>query len=189
MRRRMHIQMTQPRTSQPWRGGSLLVPTAAQLELSSSPSTALPTGWFFAGQRSDGDATRQEVRSTHCLLLSPEEWHGTKYGSNAVRLHRHPYIDAPQRSVSIEHHLSCIFPAHPRSLASVLIPRPAARRVSASACAALRVSAFRKSLCKERKTFSEPSEKDTAWRLGAGHLASLRAGVSRGQSGKYKQEK
>jgi hypothetical protein len=43
-----------------------------------------------------------------------------------------------------------------------------------------RVSAFRKSLCKERKRFSEPSEKDAAWPWERGTLASLRARVSRG---------
>jgi len=34
-----------------------------------------------------------------------------------------------QMIVAVEHQFSCIFPAHPRSLASVLIPRPAALRV------------------------------------------------------------
>ena len=38
-----------------------------------------------------------------------------------------------QADVSIERQFSSIFPAHPRSLASVLIPRPAALRGSASA--------------------------------------------------------
>ena len=40
-----------------------------------------------------------------------------------------PSTSTLQMTVAVEHQFSCIFPAHPRSLASVLIPRPAALRV------------------------------------------------------------
>jgi len=117
------------------------------------------------------------------LLVQPEAWQATGHGSTAVRLYRHPYIRAFQIDVFIERQFSRIFPAHPRSLASVLIPRPAARRVSAShgperqrgnarrgsGPCALRVSAFKKSLCKERKKIFRTFRKRRRLALGAGH--------------------
>jgi len=78
-----------------------------------------------------------------------------------------------------------IFPAHPRSLASVLIPRPAARRDSA-------FSAFRKSLRQKRndrrkKRFSEPSE-NASLGLGSGaHSRRFAQECPEGNPGKYKQ--
>jgi len=80
----------------------------------------------------DDDAKHWNVRFTHSLLLQPGARQATGYGSTAVWFDRHPYIGALQTGVSIERQFSRIFPAHPRSLASVLIPRPAARRCSAS---------------------------------------------------------
>ena len=50
-------------------------------------------------------------------------------GSSAASLRLHPLASTLQMIVAVEHQFSCIFPAHPRSLASVLIPRPAALRV------------------------------------------------------------
>jgi hypothetical protein len=44
-------------------------------------------------------------------------------------LRTRPPASTLQMIVAIERQFSCIFPAHPRSLASVLIPRPAALRV------------------------------------------------------------
>ena len=119
----------------------------------------------IARRDAENDAKHWNARSTRSLLLQPEAWQTTGYGSVATWLDRHRYIGALQTSVYLERQFSRIFPAPPRSLASVLIPRPAARRVSAShgperqrgnarrgsdPCA-LRVSAFKKSLCKERK--------------------------------------
>jgi len=50
-------------------------------------------------------------------------------GSSAASLRLRPPESTLQMIVAVEHQFSCIFPAHPRSLASVLIPRPAALRV------------------------------------------------------------
>jgi hypothetical protein len=44
-------------------------------------------------------------------------------------LRTRPLASTLQMIVAVERQFSCIFPAHPRSLASVLIPRPAALRV------------------------------------------------------------
>ncbi len=52
-------------------------------------------------------------------------------GSAAASLRSRPSASTLQMIVAIERQFSCIFPAHPRSLASVLIPRPAALRRSA----------------------------------------------------------
>jgi hypothetical protein len=71
----------------------------------------------FAWRGAENDAKHWNVRSTRSLLLQPEAWQTTGYGSTAVRLHRHPYIGALQTGVYLERQFSRIFPAHPRSLA------------------------------------------------------------------------
>jgi hypothetical protein len=64
---------------------------------------------------------------TLCLLSGI---HGQQQGSSAAAsLRTRPFASTLQMIVAIERQFSCIFPAHPRSLASVLIPRPAALRV------------------------------------------------------------
>ncbi len=50
-------------------------------------------------------------------------------GSSAASLRLRPLASTLQMIVAVERQFSCIFPAQPRSLASVLIPRPAALRV------------------------------------------------------------
>jgi hypothetical protein len=155
-----YIQTMLARTSQSWReSGFLLVLAAPQLGLCNSPSTPSPKDRFFA-QRGTEDDGERSAWITHSLLLQPDRWEVSTSGSTAVRLHRHPEHHASlQTGVSTECHLSRIFPAHPRSLASVLIPRPAARRVSASATPpyGLRLS---ENLCaKNTKRFPEPSVK------------------------------
>jgi len=100
--------------------------------------------------------------------------------SVSARLRMRPLPWTLQTIVAAERQFSRTFPAHPRSLASVLFPRPAARRVSASAAPpfGFRLS---KNLCAtSAKRFFEPSEKDATWPWERGTLASLRARVSRG---------
>ena len=129
------------------------------------------------------DANDWNMRSTHPLLLQPEAWQATGYGSTAVGLHRHPFIGAIQIGVSIERQFSRIFPAHPRSLARCL---SRARRHGASLLRLRRPAGFgfQKILyATNAKRFSEPSEKVAAWPWERGALASLRARVSRGYSG------
>ena len=200
MSRRAHTPTILACTSPPRIEASLLLALAGlHEEPHTSPSAVSPFSRFFARLNAEGTVVppdtvhpltafvaelvgRQTQRFFCCLVVMASDAQCTL-----------------QASVSVECHLSRIFPAHPRSLASVLTPRPAARRVSASAShpsrskadlpgtpfAALRVTAFRKSLCKkqERKKIFRTFRKSAAWHLGAGHLASLRAGVSRGQSG------
>ena len=172
---------TLTRTSQSRRKADLLLAfVAPRLEPCIPPSTPSPKDRSFAWKYAEASTgSFGAVHPQPALIAGPTA--SERRGSSVVWLRRHPYIDALQTSVSIERHLSRIFPAHPRSLASVLIPRPAARRDSA-------FSAFRKSFrllpatSAERKDFPNlPKMRRLA--LGAGHLASLRARVSRGQSG------
>lgn len=98
------------------------------------------------------------------------------------------YIEALQTGVSGERQFSRIFPVHPRSLASVLSPRPSALGVLLRLCRpsglgfqrkiSLRLRPLRARFC-----LRSLRRKTRLRRLGAGHLASLRAGVSRGQYG------
>jgi len=125
--RQAHILTIPPRIFQPRRGASLLsARNNSELKPCNSPSTPSPEDRTFAWRGAEDDAGHRRLWSSHSLLLQPEQWQATEHGSAAVRLHGHPYRDAFQTSVSIERHLSRIFPAHPRSLASVLIPRPSA---------------------------------------------------------------
>jgi hypothetical protein len=71
----------------------------------------------IARRDAENDAKHWNVRSTRSLLLQPEAWQTTGYGSTAVWSHRHPHIGALQTGISIERQFSRIFPAHPRSLA------------------------------------------------------------------------
>jgi hypothetical protein len=134
----------------------------------------------IARRDAENDAKHWNARSTRSLLLQPEAWQTTGYGSVATWLDRHPYIGALQTSVYLERQFSRIFPAHPRSLARCL---SRARRHGASLLRLRRPAdfGFQKILCATNaKRFSEPSEKDAAWPWERGTLASLRARVSRG---------
>jgi hypothetical protein len=180
-----------PRNSQPWRGAHLpIAHTVPESGPCNSRSIPFPECRPFAWRVAEDDAGHRNVRPTHCL--QPEEGQTTEQGSAAVRLRRHPYIDALQTSVSLERHFSRIFPAHPRSLASVYSPRPAALRVSASATtpagqkrtcrgpryyAALWVSAFRKSFVQRTQKDLPNLPKKTPLDLGSGapRVASRRS--------------
>lgn len=173
------------------------IPALASASLGSRNWSSIPSPQCrpSAWRDAKNDAKHWNVRPTHSPLLQPEAWQTTGYGSAAVWLHPHPYIGALQTGISIERQFSRIFPAHPRSLASVLIPRhitpsrkdrvpgtPILRHGAAllrTACA-LRVSAFKKSLCNERKKIFRTFRKSAAWPWERGTLASLRARVSRG---------
>jgi hypothetical protein len=159
-------------------------------------------------QASDGNAAMQKVWPTHssaypCSLRRVPKQGPLPLDGDGV------LIDSnPSAIVSIERQFSCIFPAPPRSLASVLIPRPAARRVSAShgperqrgnhgevlahAPCGFRLSEnlFDKSPHKTRtKRFSEPSEKAPLG-LGSGaHSRRFAQECPEGNPGKYTKEK
>jgi hypothetical protein len=91
------------------------------------------------GRRCRHSSTGQSHGERRRTMRSAGLWYppalcfcGRKRGKRLVMVplprvrNRHPYIGALQTSVSRKRQFSCIFPAHPRSLASVLIPRPAA---------------------------------------------------------------
>jgi hypothetical protein len=186
--RRARILWMTSHTSQPRRAmGLLLALTASVLEPCHSPSIPSPKIRSFAWQGAEDDADHRRLWLTHSLLLLPETWQASRYSSTAVRLHQRPYRDALQTSVYLERQFSHIFPVLPSVTRFGATPAPCGTaRLCFDLTGALRVSAFRKSFLRrpqKRKRFSEPSEKDAAWHLGAGHLASLRARVSRGQSG------
>jgi len=125
---------------------------------------------------------------TLCLLSGIR---GRQQEDSAPALLRtRPPASTLQMIVAVEHQFSCIFPAHPRSLASVLIPRPAARRVSASAYAALRVSVFKKSLCNERKKIFRTFRKRHRLALGSeAHSRRFAQECPEANPGKYNKEK
>ena len=182
MSRRAQTRTILTHTSQPRRAASLLLaPTAPALKLCSSTSTSSPRHRSFAWQDAEDDGERT-VWFTHCLLLQPDWWQATEYGSAAARLHRHPEHHAVlHASVSVKRHPSSYFPCSPSVTRLGAGPAPCGTaRLCFGLSAALRVSAFRKSLCKERKKIFRTFRKSAAWHLGAGHLASLRARVSRG---------
>jgi hypothetical protein len=141
---------------------------------------------LLARRDAEDDAKSRNVRSTRSLLLQPETWQETGYGSTAAWLHRHPYIGASQTGVSIERQFSSI------SLLTLghslgACPAPCGTARLCFGFAALRVSAFRKSLCNERKRFSEPSEKAPLG-LGSGaHSRRCAQECPEGNPGKYNQ--
>jgi hypothetical protein len=189
---RMQIPTTLTRTSFSRRqAGLLLAVTTPEWMVCVSPTT--PSLFFrpFAWLDTGNDAG-QTVQFTHAQHLQPDS-----VASPDVRvgiwLHRHPERRRVlQSSVSVKRHLSCIFPAHPRSLASVLIPRPAARRVSASASppSGLRLSEnlFDKPPQRARtRRFSEPSVKAPLGTWERGTSRRFAQECPEGNPGKYKQ--
>ena len=191
MNRQAHMETILPRTRRLWHiAGLLSVHNASELEPYRPPSTPSPRARFFAWRDEEDDESHRKLWSPHSLLLQPEQWRATEHGSAAVRLHGRPYRDALQTIVSIERHLSHIFPAHPRSLASVHSPRPAALRVSALAIAALWVSAFRKSFVQRTQKDFPNLPKKTPLDLGSGaHSRRFAQECPEGNPGKYEQEK
>ena len=153
-------------------------------------SSSIPSLQYrpFVWRGAENDAKHWNVWSTRSLLLQPEAWQTTGHGSTAVRLHRHPSIDALQTGVSIERHFSRIFPAHPRSLARCL---SRARRHGASllrTSCALRVSAFRKSFVQRTQKDFPNLPKKTPLGLGSGaHSRRFAQECPEGNPGKYNQ--
>jgi hypothetical protein len=89
------------RTSQRIRGAeSIPALASASLESRNWPSIPSPQYRPFAWRDAEDDAKHWNVRSTHSLLLQPETWQATGYGSTAVRLHRHPYIVVPEKPIN-----------------------------------------------------------------------------------------
>jgi len=192
MSQRAHMRTILAHTSQPRIEASLLLALAApDEEPHTSPTAVLPFSRFFARQDAGGRAVPPSVVHTLSAFVA---------GLGGRRTQRvfcclvAMASDAPcnlQTSVSVEHHLSRIFPAHPRSLASVLTPRPAARRVSASALPpyGLRLSENLLAKNKNAKRFSEPSVKAPLGTWERGTSRRFAQECPEGNPGKYKQEK
>ena len=129
MNRRVQTRTILARTSQPRRAARLLLTlTAPALKLYSAPSTSSPRHRSLAWQGVEDDGGRT-VWLTHCLLLQPNWWETRGYGPTAAWFPG--ILNAMQSFMQVFRYSAIpprIFPAHPRSLASVLIPRPAARR-------------------------------------------------------------
>ncbi len=192
MSRQTPIPTILARTSQPRIEASLLLALAAlDEEPHTSPTAVSPFFRLFARQNAGGRTVPPDA--VHSISAFVAGLGGLRTQKGFCRLVAMA-SDAPctlQKGVSVEHHLSRIFPAHPRSLASVLTPRPAARRVSASASPpyGLRLS---ENLCaknKNAKRFSEPSVKAPLGTWERGTSRRFAQECPEGNPGKYKQEK
>ena len=189
MSRRAQTRTILTRTSQLRRAENLLpAPTALELELcNNSPSIPSPKNRSFAWQAAEDDGERM-VWFTHSLLLQQDRWRTRAYSSAAVRLHRHPERHAVlHASVSIKRHPSSYFPCPPSVTRFGAYPAPCGTARLCFGFAALRVSAFRKSLCNERQKFSEPSEKAPLGTWERGTSRRFAQECPEGNPGKYKQ--
>ena len=177
------------RTSQLRRAASLLpASTAPELEPCNSPSIPpSPKDRFFAWQGVEDDGKRA-AWFTHSLLLQPGQWQASTSGPTAVRLHRHPERHGVlHASVSVKHHPSSYFPCSPSVTRFGAYPAPCGTARLCFGFAALRVTAFRKSLCNERKKIFRTFRKSAAWHLGAGTSRRFAQECPEGIPGKYKQ--
>ncbi len=186
---RVQVRAILARTSQRVRAaGSIPALADPSRKLYNWPSIPSPQYRPFAWQDAEDDAKHWNVWYTHGLLLQPKRWQTTGHSSTTVWSHRHPYIGALQTSVSIERQFSRIFPAHPRSLASVLIPRPAARRVSASHSVRPAGFGFQKIFVQRTQKDFPNLPKKTPLGLGSGaHSRRFAQECPEGNPGKYKQ--
>jgi hypothetical protein len=187
--RRAQTRTILAHTSQLRRAVSLLpAPTAPALVLCNSSSIPSPRHRFFAWQGAEDDGERM-VWFILSLLLQPDRWQTRAYSSVAVQLHWHPERHAVlHASVSVHRHPSSYFPCLPSVTRFGAYPAPCGTaRLCFGLSAALRVSAFRKSLCNERKRFSEPSEKAPLGTWERGTSRRFAQECPEGNPGKYKQ--
>jgi len=123
VRHRTYIQTILVRTPQRTSDDDpLLVPHHSVRRLVVSPSPPSPFLRLFAWRQANDDGSLA-VWFTHFLLLQPD----SAASNHKVRVSAVASASSNgrlQADVSIEHQFSRIFPAHPRSLASVLVPRP-----------------------------------------------------------------
>ena len=186
MSRQTHIPTILARTSQPRIEASLLLSLAAlgggAAHLTFCCITLLQV-LRTPECRRHCSATRYGS-PTHCFYSRTWWSANTKVlllpGGDGVRRAMDPSGKCFRRAPSLPY-----FPCSPSVTRFGAYPAPCGTARLCFGFAALRVTAFRKSLCKEqrRKKIFRTFRKSAAWHLGAGHLASLRAGVSRGQSG------
>ncbi len=185
MSRRAHMPTILACTSQPRIEMSLLLALAAlDGGPHTSPSAVSRFSRFFARQERGHYSATRCGSPTHCFCNRtwwPPNTKGLLLpGGDGVRRAMDPSDRCFRRAPSLPY-----FPCSPSVTRFGAYPAPCGTARLCFGLAALRVTAFRKSLCKEqdRKKIFRTFRKSAAWHLGAGHLASLRAGVSRGQSG------
>jgi hypothetical protein len=181
MSRQAYIQTTLARTSQLRRDASLLHALATSvLQPRISPSTPSPQNGFFAWRRAKKCGGTFGCGSPlACFNAGPNGQRAQRYRcclDATASLYRRPSAGCFHRAPSLPY-----FPCLPSVTRLGASPAPCGT-------ALLAFSAFRKSFRQisatsaERKDFPNlPKMRRLA--LGAGHLASLRARVSRGQSG------
>jgi hypothetical protein len=182
---RAPIQTILTGTSQLMRGDGLLR-VLGPVERTPDVSPLHRSSFFssLASWQADYDAASLTVRFTHALLLQPvlvgssyKVWSGVIASASST--------GALQTDVSIERQFSRIFPAHPRSLARCL---SRALRHGTALLFRLSENLFSKSPHRTRtKKILRTFRKCAVWPWERGTLASLRARVSRGQSGQIHQ--
>jgi hypothetical protein len=172
----------------------------SESELCGSPWSQPPVSRCSGRQATEWSTDASSAWFTLRLLEPCGSGPGTG-DSSAVWFYRHPYIEAFQTGVSIERHLSRIFPAFPRSLARCYSRASSPQRTRTvrwgPRFCGLRASAFpgllpqpgalgphsgKCSSCLGSGAHSPPQRAPFAL-SGTPVLASLRARVSRGQSG------
>ena len=188
MNRRAQTRTMLTRTSQPRRAASLLLtPAAPELGLCNSPSIPSPQNRFFAWQGVEDDGKRT-AWFTHSLLLQPGQWQASTSGPTAVRLHRHPERHGVLHAgVSVKHHPSSYFPCSPSVTRFGAYPAPCGTARLCFGFVALRVTAFRKSLCNERKKIFRTFVKAPLGTWERGTSRRFAQECPEGNPGKYKQ--
>ena len=176
--------ITSSRISHPW-SRDLFRHAGSAMDLCNSASSQSPAYRSFARQpvvSHDADAMSftRSLLSLHGLEPATED------GFAAPWFDRHPYIGALQTAVSVDRQFSRIVPCSPSVTRFGAFPAPhhpiAQRpRDGNPDSAARRVLLFPDSSPNQVRWVPAPEKAPSA--LGAGRLASLRAGVSRGQSG------
>ena len=188
MSRQAHMQTTLARTSQLRKDASLLHTLATSvLQPCISPSTPSPKNGAFAWDYAE--ASTEPFGAVHPLsafVAGPDGQRAQQFVCCLVAtasLYSPPSDECFHRAPLLPY-----FPCSPSVTRLGAYPAPCGTaRLCFGLSAALRVSAFRKSLCRERKRFSEPSEKAPLGTWERGTSRRFAQECPEGNPGKYKQ--
>jgi hypothetical protein len=178
------------RACQSTNGCSLLALTAPEFTLCNLPARRAPKDRFLPWLDANDDENDRSKRFAHSLLSRPDLVAGG-HKTAAVWLHRRSgrHGDSSDGCFRKAPFLP-YFPSFPSVTRSVLIPRPSARRVSASPMRAPKGFRLSKNLCaqdKNAKDFSNlPKKRHLALGSGA-HSRRFAQECPEGNPGKYKQ--
>ena len=190
MRLQAHIPATLVSTSQARGGTNPFTVAASSLVPCISPSSPSPNDRSFARRGMGNDASHRKLRSTHSLLLQPWNKQTTERepllsGCDGVLIYRYPSGKCFRKAPYLPY-----FPCLPLGHSLRCLSRAPRHSTFCFGCAALRVWVSKQKISLRLRPkvwarfFLRSLHRKTRLRhLGAGHLASLRAGVSRGQSG------